>query len=97
MVTVITKFEGKDDASTAELLAVFKKLLQETPLEKGYISYEVLSLKETHNTYYIIEKWNSEKDLQNHALLVENKGYAAKAISLLKNKIENTILQTLNQ
>lgn len=97
MVTVITKFEGKDDASTAELLGVFKKLLKETPLEKGYISYEVLSLKETLNTYYIIEKWHSEENLQSHASLVEEKGYATQAISLLKNKIENTILQSLNQ
>ncbi|MEN2398718.1 antibiotic biosynthesis monooxygenase family protein [Flavobacterium sp. MC2016-06] len=96
MVTVITKFEAKDDASTTELLGIFQKLLQETPMEKGYISYEILSVKETLNTFYIIEKWNSEKDLQNHASLIEDKGYASQTVSLLKNKIENTILQTLN-
>ncbi|QNK61142.1 antibiotic biosynthesis monooxygenase [Pedobacter sp. PAMC26386] len=97
MVTVITKFQPKDERSAAELVDIFQKLLEETPRESGRIAYEVLSANNIPFTYYIIEKWASEKDLQNHAELVERKGYAAVAVGLLKNELNNIILQTLNQ
>jgi quinol monooxygenase YgiN len=45
MVTVITKFQPKDERSAAELENIFQKLLEETPKEPGHIAYEVLSAK----------------------------------------------------
>ncbi len=97
MVTVITKFQPKDERSAAELESIFQKLLENTSRELGYIAYEVLSAKENPLTYYIIEKWTSEKDLQNHAELVAKKGYVAAAVGLLENELNSIILQTLNQ
>jgi quinol monooxygenase YgiN len=97
MVTVITKFQPKDERSAAELEDVFQKLMEETPEESGYVAYEVLSTNDTPPTYYIIEKWASEKDLKTHAELVERKGYAAAAVGLLKNELNNIILKPLNQ
>lgn len=73
MVTVITEFDPKDERSEMELEDIFQKLMEETPGEAGYIAYEVLRTKITPGTYYIIEKWASERDLQNHAELVEKK------------------------
>lgn len=96
MVTIITKFQAKDKLSAVELEAIFQKLLEETPKESGYIAYEVLSANNIPLTYYIIEKWASETDLQNHAELVATKGYAAAAAGLLKNELNNIILQNLN-
>ena len=96
MVTVITKFQPKDEYSAAELEDIFQKLMEETPMEKGYIAYEVLSTNNSPVTYYIIEKWASETDLQNHAELVAKKGYAASAVNLLQNELNNIILRTLN-
>jgi quinol monooxygenase YgiN len=96
MVTVITKFQPKDERSAAELGVVFQKLMEETPEEPGHIAYEVLSAIDTPSTYYIIEKWASEKDLKTHAELVERKGYAAVAVGLLKNELNNIILKPLN-
>jgi hypothetical protein len=37
------------------------------------------------------------EDLQNHAELVARKGYAAAALRLLENELDNIILQTLDQ
>ena len=96
MVTVITQFQPKDKRSAAKLEAIFQKLLEETLKESGYIAYDVLRTNNTPFTYYIIEKWKSEKDLQNHAELVATKGYAAAAAGLLKNELNNIILQNLN-
>ena len=96
MVTVITEFQPKDERSAIKLEDIFQKLMEETPGEKGYISYEVLSTKNIPIAYYIIEKWESERDLQNHAELVARKGYAASAVGLLKNELNNIILRTLN-
>ena len=96
MVTVITQFQPRDAHSATELESIFQKLIAETPAETGYIAYEVLKTNDRLITYYIIEKWASEKDLQNHAELVASKGYAAVAAGLLKNELNNIILQTLN-
>jgi quinol monooxygenase YgiN len=97
MVTVITKFQPKDEPSAAELENIFQKLLEETRKEPGHIAYEVLSANDLPFTCYIIEKWASGKDLQNHAELVARKGYAATAVGLLKNELNNIILHTLDQ
>lgn len=96
MVTIITKFQAKDKPSAAKLEDIFQKLLEETPKESGYIAYEVLSANNIPLTYYIIEKWASERDLQTHAELVATKGYAAAAAGLLTNELNNIILQNLN-
>lgn len=96
MITVITEFHPKDEHSAIELEDIFQKLMGETPEEAGYIAYEVLSTQSIPITYYIIEKWASERDLQNHAELVVKKGYAASAAGLLKNELNNIILRTLN-
>jgi quinol monooxygenase YgiN len=96
MVTVITKFQPKDERSAAELENIFQKLMDETLTEPGHIAYEVLSTNDIPLTYYIIEKWASEKDLKDHAELVERKGYAATAVGLLKNELNNIILKPLN-
>lgn len=96
MVTVITEFHPKDEQSAMELEDIFQKLTEETPGEEGYIAYEVIYTKNVPITYYIIEKWASERALENHAELVARKGYAAAAAGLLKNELNNIILQTLN-
>ncbi|MDY0905457.1 putative quinol monooxygenase [Pedobacter sp. CFBP9032] len=96
MVTIITKFQAKDMRSAAKLEDIFQKLIEETLEESGYIAYEVFTANNIPFTYYIIEKWASEKDLQNHAELVATKGYAAAAAGLLKNELNNIILQNLN-
>lgn len=96
MVTVITEFQPKDEHSAMKLEDIFQKLMEETPGETGYIAYEVLNTRSIPISYYIIEKWTSERDLQNHAELVATKGYAAEAADLLKNELNNIILRTLN-
>lgn len=96
MITVITEFRPKDDYSATELENIFQKLIKETPGETGNIAYEVLRTSNTPITYFIIEKWASEKDLQRHIELIASKGYAASAVGLLENELNNIILQTLN-
>ena len=96
MVTVITEFQPKDEHSAMKLEDIFQKLMEETPGETGYIAYEVFNTRSIPITYYIIEKWAAERDLQNHAELVATKGYAAEAVGLLKNELNNIILRTLN-
>lgn len=96
MVIVLTHFIAKDANSAHDLEILFRRLIQETPFEQGFITYEILADNNSPNSYYIFEKWNSQEDLDRHATAVNEKGYAAKAASLLSNKFENLILQTLN-
>jgi quinol monooxygenase YgiN len=95
MVTVLTKFIAKDNASTTVLDAIFQELIQETTLEKGFISYEIFVVKDIPTTYLIFEKWESHEDLQNHAMTVVKKGYADQVDALLENEIKNIILQPI--
>lgn len=94
MVTIIAEFHSKNECTAMELEALFQKLIEEPPGEAGYIAYEVLRTKNIPDTYNIIEKWASERDLQNYAELVASKGYAASAAGLLKNELNNSILRT---
>lgn len=96
MVIVLTHFIAKDVDSAKDLEIIFRRLIQETPLEQGFIAYEILTDNKRPNSYYIFEKWNSQEDLDRHAQAVDEKGYVAKAASLLFGKLENIILQTLN-
>lgn len=96
MVTIIPQFQPKEKYSAAKLEHILQKVMEETPKESGYIANEVLSVNNIPFTYYIIEKWASEKDLQNHAELVPMKGYATAAADRLKNELNNIILQNLN-
>ncbi|UII26734.1 antibiotic biosynthesis monooxygenase [Fulvivirga maritima] len=95
MITVLTEFKAKDAASAEELESIFKKLIQETPSETGCISYEINTVQDKPTTYYILERWASTEDLQNHALTVAQKGYVIQAVALIENNIENQILQIL--
>lgn len=96
MVTVFTQFIAKHATAAAELESIFQKLIREVPLEKGNLAYEVLVVQGIPNSYYVIEKWISEADLQNHMTSVIEKGYAADAEVLLENELVNIIGQTLN-
>lgn len=96
MVIVLTHFIAKDANSAADLEIIFRRLILETPLERGFITYEILTDNKRPNSYYIFEKWNSQEDLDRHAAAVDEKGYVAAVTSLLSGKLENIILQTLN-
>ncbi len=95
MVPVLTKFIAKEIGSAIALEAIFQELIQETPLEKGFISYEIFAVKDIPNAYLIFEKWESQEDLQNHAMTVAKKGYADQVFALLENEIKNIILQSI--
>jgi len=95
MVTVITKFIGKNTAASKALESIFQKLLLDTQTEHGFVSYEILQDSTNDNTYYIIEKWQTEIDVHNHASAVEKKGYVAQAVGLISNEIKNSILINL--
>lgn len=97
MITAITKFEATDDLSATELEILLTKLSKETIQEKGFVAYEVLSEKDFPTIYHVIEKWQSEEDLQNHSELVAEKGYAMIASHLLKNSINTITLKNLNK
>ena len=75
MVTVLTEFIAKDATAAAELEGIFHKLLQETPAEQGYISYEIFKQSNRPFAYYIFEKWASQENLEQHAKAVDDKGY----------------------
>lgn len=97
MITAITKFEAIDDSSAKELELLFTKLSQKTAQEKGFVAYEILSVKDYSTVYYVVEKWYSEEDLKNHSELVAEKGYATQAAHLLKNTINTITLKNLNK
>ncbi|WP_426473748.1 putative quinol monooxygenase [Chryseobacterium balustinum] len=97
MITAFTKFETVDDLSATELEILLTKLSKETIQEKGFIAYDVLSEKDFPRIYYVIEKWQSEEDLNNHSELVAEKGYATQAVHLLQNEINTILLNNLNK
>ena len=97
MITAITKFEAIDDSSAKDLEMLLSKLSQETTKEKGFVAYEVLSVNESSTIFYVIEKWQLDEDLKNHAELVAEKGYATKAVHLIQNEINTIILKNLNK
>lgn len=94
MVKVLTKFEAKDQEAASKLEVIFHHLSQEVITEPGYISYEVLMVKDLPH-YFIYETWASEKDLQQHIKKVAESGYALQATPLISNSPENIILQNL--
>ena len=97
MKTAITKFEAIDDLSAKEMEILLTKLSKGTIQEKGFVAYEVLSVKGYSKIYYVIEKWQSEEDLNNHSELVAKKGYAMIASHLLKKSINTITLKNLNK
>jgi quinol monooxygenase YgiN len=97
MITAITKFEAIDDSSARELEILLTKLSQETTSEKGFVSYEVLSVNNYSVIYYVIEKWQSKEDLKNHSESVAEKGYVTQAGHLLLNEINTIILNNLKR
>jgi len=95
MITVLTKLTGKNEGSAKELREILNQLRQETSREKGLINYEVFSVNNDLNSFYIFEKWENENDLNNHIETISINGYASNAEKLISNKLENILLTKL--
>jgi quinol monooxygenase YgiN len=96
MVTVLTQLIAKDSNACNALERIFQQLVNETPSEQGCISYEIHQESNQLLSYIIIEKWASQEYLDNHIKMIDAKGYATQAVSLLAKQVESIILQSLH-
>lgn len=82
MITLLTEFKAKDQASSKSLAGILLELKQNTPSEPGCISYQLFSTKDDTKVFYIMEIWNSQEGIDAHINMVKQQGYIDKASDL---------------
>ncbi len=83
MVTLLTRFDAKDEAAATALAEALSRLSGAVPSEPGNLDYEVFATEESATTFYVKESWSSREDADRHVRRVETDGYAERSAKLL--------------
>lgn len=83
MVTLLTRFDARDEASATALAAMLSQLGGTVPSEPGNLDYEAFRTEESATTLYVKESWSSREDADRHARsVVESSGMERAAVLL---------------
>lgn len=83
MITLLTRFDARDEAAATELAAILSELGGAVPSEPGSLNYEAFSTEEYPTTFYVKESWSSREDADRHIRRVETDGYVERSVDLL--------------
>lgn len=95
MVTLLTRFDTKDEGSAETLAAMLAELSGAVPSEPGYVVYEVFRTEEDAKTFYVKESWSSREDADAHAGRLEASGQMDRTIALLAAPLATVTLRAL--
>lgn len=65
MIQTVSKIYVMEDRGD-EFLEVFKRMIEPTKKEKGYIEYEMYQDEEDPSLFIVLEKWESKEDFDSH-------------------------------
>jgi quinol monooxygenase YgiN len=92
MIQLLSKFPCKNGEAAAELLKLLDELKVSTPKEQGCVQYNIFSDQADPLLFYIIELWETERDLKVHEDRIAVEGYLDKCAELLLRNIETKSL-----
>ena len=92
MVTLLTRFDARDEAAAAELAAMLSQLGGTVPSEPGSLDYEAFGTEESATTLYVKESWSSREDADRHVRSVVESGGMERAAKLLAAPLETVTL-----
>ena len=83
MVTLLTRFDARDEAAATALAAMLSELSGTVPSEPGNLDYEVFATEESATTFYVKESWSSREDADRHVRSVVESGGMERSAKLL--------------
>ena len=83
MVTLLTRFDAKDEAAATALAEALSQLGGTVPSEPGNLDYEIFATEESATTFYVKEGWSSREDADRHVRSVVESGGMERAAKLL--------------
>lgn len=95
MITLLTTFNAKDEASARELAGLLAALGQTVPSEPGNRSYEVLASVANPLVFYIRDSWDSQLAIDEHLRLLTRRGDLDKVAGLLSEPLTAARLTAL--
>lgn len=95
MVTLLTRFDARDEAAASSLTEALSQLSGTVPSEYGNLDYEVFATEESATTFYVKESWSSREDADRHARSVVESGGMERAAKLLATPLATVTLREI--
>lgn len=95
MVTLLTRFDARDEPAAAALAEALSRLSGTVPSEPGNLDYEVFATEESATTFYVKESWSSRGDADRHVRSVVESSGMERAEKLLAAPLATVTLREI--
>ena len=95
MVTLLTRFDARDEPAANALAEALSDLGGTVPSEPGNLDYEIFATEESATTFYVKESWSSREDADRHARSIVESGGMERAAKLLAAPLATVTLREI--
>lgn len=89
MITLLTNLKTANQENADSLRIILKELVKTTPKEKGCVAYSIHQEADDSLSFYMLETWNTQEDIERHVKVLQGSGLLKKASMLLDGELNN--------
>lgn len=95
MITLLTNLKTANQENADSLRIILKELVKATPKEKGCVAYSIYQEADDSLSFYMLETWRTQEDIQRHVRVLEDSSVLKKASMLLDGKLNNLRIEKI--